>query len=547
MTGMSGSATREAVSERGSVWWLLLIVLIGFAIRMIFASGLSGDDDITVANSAIKLLEEGMQVPSGHYFARFGLTIPLAAVFGVAGVGVIQLDILPMVASLMGIMLAWRLGTLLFEPAVGLAAAAALALFPMDVEFASLFFPDVIQGTLMSAALLCALLAKTRGTIWAALAGIFWAWAYYVKVDAGFFVLVLALAAALRFISFRHLVVMGLVALALVGIELASYGFATGHPLLRLNLEHVAANEALAPGHDYRNLLTYPRSMFLVPYESGMHYYVLLAALILFLIRRERPAGLLVGWVLIWLAWLTFGADPFGEALKSKPQLPRYLLSLEMPVTILAGWFAVWLWRRSRPLGVLMGLGAVALVGFFAPINRLAFEPGNATRAGLALASRNGWFPLYSDSQSENILRFLTRGHPEQNQLRTVQSHDYRTGKTVFHPVTGVPAFLLVNQDFARRLSERSMVRPIDPASFGLRVTKVGQIDNPLPAADYAAMRLLSRFAAVLPGSLRDHIRHSTADIVRPADVIIYRLDRSRADQPGYRASMKYSPSGGAL
>ncbi len=113
-----------------------------------------------------------------------------------------------MAASLLGIYLTYQLGTLLFEPAVGLLGAAVLALYPKDVEFAGLCFPDLIQCVALAASFLLALRAANsgQGDVLAAMGGICWAYAYYVKIDAFFMGAVYLLGAAMGFLQLaaRH-------------------------------------------------------------------------------------------------------------------------------------------------------------------------------------------------------------------------------------------------------------------------------------------------------------------------------------------------------
>ncbi len=186
--------------------------------------------------------------------------------------------------------------------------------------------------------------------------------------------------------------------------------------------------------------------MFIVPYETALHYYVLIAALVLVAVTRSRPAILLAAWVLVWMAWLTFGVDPFGATFRLKPQLSRYLMSFAIPMTVLVGWFGVWLWRRSRLLGAGLAVVGVALAVVLAPLNQLSFEPGFATRVALTQAIRERWMPLYPDQQSMNIIRFLLHGSPWASQVHLAQHHDFQTGVTRFDPIPGPRAYLLINQ-----------------------------------------------------------------------------------------------------
>lgn len=531
-----GASPREAALLAG-------VLAVAAGLRLAFSESISGNDDLSVANCALDALDAGWppRVPTAHYCARFGLVGPMALVFGLAGTGAAQASVLPALASLAGLLLAWGLGRRLFGPAEGLAAAAALALFPMDIEFAGLAFPDAPQGALMAGAVLCLLRAAdparpARGRAalgLAALAGALWAWAYYVKVDAGLLVLVLGLAWALGLARFAHVAVAGAVALALVAAEWAAYAAALGEPLLRLRFESAAANEVLAPGRDYRNALTYPKAMFALPYQAGVMYWAWAAALAAAALARSRPALFLAGWTGLWMLWLALGADP-TSGFRLKPQIPRYLMSFAVPTAVLSGWLAVRLWRSTRrralarPAAVALAAGAAASAAVFAPFNLLSYEGARATRVAAEAAARRGWVPLCPDVQSRSIVRFLSHGRPgAAGEPCVVQRHDFLRGETTFAPPAALPAYLLLNESFARRLQDRSLVRPVDPRGFpGAAPTEVLRVDNPMPSASYAALRLLAAAASAVPlRSVRDGIAATAAEVLRDADARVWRLD----------------------
>ncbi len=249
---------------------------------------------------------------------------------GVAGTGAAQISPGARAGEFRpAILLAWQLGTRLFDARTGLAAAAAMALWPLDIEYAGLAFPDAVQSALLAGAMCCFLAAKEarRGWLCAVAAGALWAWAYYVKIDAFFLGFVLLAAVLLRLASWRHLFVTGAVSLALVSVELGLYGIYAGDALLRLHLESAAANEVFAAGHDYRSLLTYPKAMFAVPYEAGLHYYLFAIGAVASLWLRRRTALLLLIWCALWQDWLMFGADPFAGL---SPEAAAAALSAEL-------------------------------------------------------------------------------------------------------------------------------------------------------------------------------------------------------------------------
>lgn len=522
----AAAATLPGRLRLAGSWPLAVIVGLAGLVRLAFSASISGNDDLSVATCALRLLDGASLLGQGHYCARVGLTAPLAAIFALGGTGTVQLSILPAIASIASMLLAWRLGCLLFGPAAGLAAAAVIALFPMDVEFAGLLFPDVPQGALVAGALLCALSAKgsRRGDGLALLGGALWAWAYYVKLDAFVLGPLLLVAVLLGFVSWRHAIVMGITASAFVGVELVAYGRLAGDPLRHLHLESASANEVLAAGMDYRNLLTFPKTMFLVPYETGLMYFVWLAAAGTALVSRTRPLLLLLVWCLTWQLWLMFGADPFA-GFRLKPQLGRYLLSWEVPMAVMVGWFWTWLVARQRRLGLGLVFAAAASLIVLGSFNQLSTKPAQATRIAVSEALARGWFPLYPDVQSIGIAGFLLHGRPEASQVFPVQRHDFLKGVTTFEPIRSVPAYLLINRAYARQLQTRNLVRPIDPDSFGLQPTQVFEVDRPGSPVSYASLRLLAWVAGFVPGPLGRKAEGTVAELLRPGDAVVYRLE----------------------
>lgn len=530
LASATARSTLPSAATAARPWSVALVLLLALLLRVFFAAGISGNDDLSVANSAIGILDHGIALPGGHYAARFGLTLPLAAIFRIAGVGVPQLVVLPLAISLAGVWLAWWLGSRLFDPLAGLIAAQVLAFYPLDVEFSGLFFPDLIQGVAMAGAAACALEfgGQRRGPASAVAAGALWAYAYYVKIDAAVLVFVLLLAFGLGYLRFSRLVLAGLTALVLVGVELVAYGVLTGDPLYHMALERRAANEVLAAGMDYRQLFTYPKAMFLTVYETGAHFYLLLIALVLVVARRERPALLLAGWVLFFFLWLLFGVDPFGATVRLKPQIPRYMLDFAVPMAVLIGWaFAVAVRRLPVWIPGIVGVGAALVAVVFMAFNGLSYQPAAATRLAVDEAVRQNWFPLYTDVQSMAIAVFMLHDSPHLSELHQIQMHDFLTGKTTFGTIAEPRAWLLDNAAFERRLAKRNLVTPIDPAQFGMTVKKVFTVDRPLPDADYSILRGLVAVSDLVPvPGLRSHIHETADDLLLPGVANVYLLEK---------------------
>lgn len=509
-----------------------LAILVGGAlIRMIFAPGIAGDDDMSLAYNALGLLHGGWQVPTSNYSADYGMIVPLAVVFRIFGVGIYQLSAYPFLLSLAGLYIVYRIGTLLFDAPTGLLAAFILAVFPMSVEFSTLSFPDQPQGVVLGAAFLCALngsRSARHDLLWATAAGFCWAYAYYIKIDAFFMAFVFLLALGLGFIRWRQLIVIGMVTGALVGVELLVFARLTGNPFLHAALERQAANEVLSPTMNYRNLLTYPKAMFITPYEAGLHFFLLLGALVYATIKRGRSTIMLAGWVMIFMIWLMFGVDPFGAAVRLKPQVPRYLLDFCVPMSVLIGWFLCSLYRRGMRGAAWTLVSMTTIIALtFMQFNRLNYEASTATIVATKAALKRNWFPLYTDQQSFGIVEFILWDYPQRREVHQAQFHNFLTGVTVFPSIPESRAYLLINQDYARDLKRRNLVTSISPGQFGMVARLVMSVDNPLPASSYLILRGMAGIArlAHIP-SISAKVEDTARAVLRPGDAQIFALRR---------------------
>jgi hypothetical protein len=495
------------------------ILAFALMLRLAFAIGISGNDDMSVAAAAMKVLDHGLHVPAGHYEARLGLVLPLAGLFALAGVHVVSLVIIPMALSLLGIFLAYRVGAALFDEKVGLLAASVLAIYPMDVEYAGLYFPDLIQGCLMALSFLLLLKRNGRsGMVDAVAAGLVLGYAYYVKEDAIFMGAVLLLGAALGHCAWSRVIMAGAVAAGLVGVECVVYGVLTGHPFLHAELVRRSNDEVLATNMDYRDIWTYPKTMFFNPHETGATFYAAALGLVFAALRPTRPLVMVIGWCAVFLIWLSFGFDPFSMTFRLKPQLSRYLQDFSIPLCILVGWTLLRLWRRiPRVVWVGGGVAAVALALVCVIFNALGYQAPRATRRGLDAAVSHGWFPLYADVQSISIADFVLHDSVHRADVHPAQEHDFLTGKTSFPTIVSSPAYLLVNEGFAARLRQRNLVQPIDPSGFGMKTTLIDQVGADVPPGGAV---LLDAMAAMGGKFLQ-----LAADARDPAIVLIYRLE----------------------
>lgn len=522
----------------GALVTLAVILLVGLALRIVFFNGISGNDDLSVATRALAVLEHGITLPAGHYGARWGMILPLAAVFAVAGTGSVQLAVLPVLLSLAGIVLAWLIGRRLIGQAGGLAAAALVAVYPLDIQYATLYFPDLPQGVLLALSFYLVQRAEEspRPLAWIVGAALAWVWAYEIKIDSvfmGMVFLALTLTGRLRLSTLA--VLCGLTG-GLVVAELAAYGVLTGSPFYRLHLEQAAAAEVLSDAYTYRSRLVLPKAMFVTFYEVGLYFWMALAALLWAAWRRPRAVVPVVLWGGVLFLWLQFGGDPFGVAGAVKPQLPRYLLALSTPLVILIAWMLLDLARFARATRILAGAAMAGLVAtslFFSTFNLLNYQRPINTRKAVDYAVRNNLFPLYLDLQSYSIAEFLLHGGDPAHRIIALQEHNFLTGDTRIVPVTDRNAYILLNDGFIRELARRNLVQPVRIAE-GAEV--VYHMQKSLPAASYASLDMLCTLAqaAPLPGVLKQKIQTTASDVLEHEGATIYHLVHAgRPDSPG--------------
>jgi hypothetical protein len=137
------------------------------------------------------------------------------------------------------------------------------------------------------------------------------------------------------------------------------------------------------------------------------------------------------------------------------------------------------------------------------------------------------WFPLYTDVQSMAIAVFMLHDSPHFSDVHQIQMHDFLAGKTTFGTIAEPRAWLLDNAAFERRLAKRNLVTPIDPAQFGMTVTKVFSVDRPLPETDYSILRGLVAVSDLVPvPGLRSHIHETADDLLLPGVANVYLLEK---------------------
>jgi len=125
---------------------LAVIVLVGLAIRVIFAAGFIPVDDAEFARIAARILDgsfswethTGPPVNPG----RLGIVVPLVVLFALFGPGESVMAIYPLALSLLTMLLVWAFASRAFGHRAGLIATAIWVFVPLDITFSSRVIPD---------------------------------------------------------------------------------------------------------------------------------------------------------------------------------------------------------------------------------------------------------------------------------------------------------------------------------------------------------------------------------------------------------------------
>lgn len=329
---------------------LVLVVAVGIGLRLGFASGFVDFDDRHYVERARQIAIGESAAATPHQGTRPGMILPTAAMFALWGVAVPAVMVVSLACSVVGMLAVFGFGRVLFDTRVGLAAAALLALFPLDVIFATTLSPTAPIGLFAGmAVLLFAVAERDRRAALAAAAGASLGAAFTFGETPLFLFLAYALwAVTIGRPARRHLAALGGFA-AVVAAEMVAMAVATGDPVARFAALAGAdtvrgVNLDVAHAGWTSEWITHPLLRVASEQELGL-YLVLGLPLAAWRLARSTVSAerLLALVVIVAFAWISWGTvSPFAYAPLAR--LPRYLALLQMPLVLL---LALWLLRMT--------------------------------------------------------------------------------------------------------------------------------------------------------------------------------------------------------
>ena len=401
LTTVGEQTAARRVHRRHVVGAVLLLAVI---VRMAGFVGYQGRDDRNyIAYAEYVASGKGLESLEirNQWVGRVGFWMPVAATIKTLGSTQAAYAAHPMLVSLAGILLTFALASVTVGARAGALAALLLAVFPLDVLYATRPYPDVPLGVAMVAAFWLALRSREKPAS-GVLAGLALGLAYLYKETALFAVVPIALA--LRFWQPRSWRALALIAVTfgvVVGAELAFWASVKGDPLYRFHAtdgalsavrtEAAPSSGLLAwipgprPTEAYRSTNTIADAALMLGTneELVLLYWFLLPIMAVAAIHRDRETADLRLWILVLLPMMLF--LPVVPPYHTMPRDPRYLTCLTIPALLV---FASYVLRASRrtQVTVLACFLATSVCGIFLGRESSRMEPQltllERTRAG---------------------------------------------------------------------------------------------------------------------------------------------------------------------
>lgn len=333
--------------------WLVFggLALLALLLRLACFTGLIGSDDLFYAHYARALMEgeygqaidDARGVVRFHWALRYGLLIPLAAIYKTFGVSEWTTIVLPLVSSTASVLLLVEIGRRLFDIRAGILAGLLYATFPMQLRLGTVLLPEPIAEFFALAGVLCYVLARERGGMRWIVVGVLMGVAYLAKEPALFVGGAFFLHAAWER-RWRGAALFACGMATILALEHAYYVFGQGDLLFRLHSTRLYNLEApdnqitsLDPELFYDLFVKYP-SLMLVPNATfGLHSVACIAWSAAALTFRPRRSYVLVlFWAVIPWLYLNFGSWSL-EQYAPLPRGPRYIEFTYPPLMLLSG------------------------------------------------------------------------------------------------------------------------------------------------------------------------------------------------------------------
>jgi hypothetical protein len=378
---------KDLNSVQSPLHWATFAGLMAIAVilRLAAFQGYYDSDPRYYSDLANNLAHGIFQIPEYDgppvFPLRLGVYAPTAALIRMFGLSEVTLVAYPFFVSIGGCLLAYALSRRLGTPLAGLIGLSALAVLPIDIQMASLLWPDAIAAfwANVGVALACVALNRSNlrqsaflGVMSGGFFGVSWLCKEAVVYLVPFVTILLLVLHRQSQLSVRTtcMVAISVGSIAVLLAETAFYGKLTGDPLFRLHamernyeLNAVWFFDKSSPyfGWDSGNyakalvkrlFFTGPRDMLL---NSRMTFVPALAILgaAWGVVFRRRSFVIPTIWLISLLVMFNFMTSSFAsyKPLPLSGGFDRYLYPILLPSLVLVGSFLATLLVGNSDLG----------------------------------------------------------------------------------------------------------------------------------------------------------------------------------------------------
>lgn len=339
---------------------MALIVAAAAILRIWMAPIYSGGEDSIYISSAVEL-SRGDYWPNSHWQARIGIVGPLALLIGIFGYSVEYARVIPLVASLGCVLLAyWVARIYLKDSRTAVLAALLVAVFPLDNLFARTYFVAMPLAAFSGLALgFYGVALKRENVAFAVIAGMCLGVAYTTRVTALYLLLPLLIDVIVKRSITRFHLGVGAGLLAIIAAEIGVFAAIFEDPLVRIKIlagigEFGGTSTHFSGGADLQQLMTKrdhlrigglfgaPLVSLFTNQEYGFFYFLFIPAA-WFAIRSDNQGVRVIAIVFACLALYTLWGTTSPTTYKTLRPWPRYMSAATIPGCIVLAW---WLTNR---------------------------------------------------------------------------------------------------------------------------------------------------------------------------------------------------------
>src|SRR6476469_8464927 len=141
--GRSSAQTPAPKDVEDQYWtYFGFIVVAALLMRLACYTGLIASDDVGYSHFAQLIAQLHYKPELHHYALRYGLIVPLVALYALFGVREWPTILLPLVASTASVPAVMLIGNKLFGRRVALLAGLLVATFPGELQYATILVPE---------------------------------------------------------------------------------------------------------------------------------------------------------------------------------------------------------------------------------------------------------------------------------------------------------------------------------------------------------------------------------------------------------------------